>query len=585
MGEAEAEIQLMIQDEALSVLGIGLVETKQLNLRDDRRDRFLDGPACRRLGVVDFEPRTGAALPAPVRFTPYPHVGNPARGRYLTDGVAHDDPAFLAVNAFGTAFETIRMFEEPGGLGRQVDWAFDGEQLLVVPRAGEMANAYYERATRSIQFFSFDAAEGRRVHTALSRDIVAHECGHALLDAVVPSLFDSLTPQSLAIHEAVADLVAVLMALRSEKLRTAALAASDNSIRDARMFSSIAERFGAARGTGDRPPQALRDLLNDNTVAEVGLEPHRLSTVLSALFYERFLATYDALREPPGPDGPAEPPPGQSSTRGAGWALGSAAVIFRRLLLRGIDYLPPGELTFADVGRATIAADLAGDPEPTAEREAARAAFASSFRSRGIVLDVDELSAAKPRELDVTPDELADLRDSDWAAYRFVERHRDILKIPAHTPFVILARVDAIKEIGVKAAGAPRYPLQRELIMKISWDVLEDNGAAVVPARRRRLRTGATLAWRWQDGRLLALVHSDVTRAEQRDARDRALTNLVLAGAVAVADREGSPTTPGLRPREATPDRDHRPVAQVRLYGDIVRVTGTQRLLHIDGVA
>ena len=32
-------------------------------------------------------------------------------------------------------------------------------------------------------------------------------------------------------------------------------------------------------------------------------------------------------------------------------ALGTAQIVFRRFLLRGIDYLPPGELSFADVGR------------------------------------------------------------------------------------------------------------------------------------------------------------------------------------------------------------------------------------------
>ena len=61
--------------------------------------------------------------------------------------------------------------------------------------------------------------ETQRIYTALSRDIIAHECGHALLDAVVPSLYDSTTAESVAIHEGIADLVAVLMALRSQRLR------------------------------------------------------------------------------------------------------------------------------------------------------------------------------------------------------------------------------------------------------------------------------------------------------------------------------------------------------------------------------
>ena len=99
--------------------------------------------------------RTGAPLPAPAKFIP--GRVQPTHGRYDTDTDHRDSPEFLAVNAFGTVFETIRMFEEPGALGRRVKWAFDGEQLLVVPRAGEWANAFYDRATRSLQFFWFNA--------------------------------------------------------------------------------------------------------------------------------------------------------------------------------------------------------------------------------------------------------------------------------------------------------------------------------------------------------------------------------------------------------------------------------------------
>ena len=118
------------------------------------------------------------------------------------------------------------------------------------PRAGVWANAFYDRRTRSLQFFWFDSDEGR-IFTALSRDIVAHECGHALLDAVVPSLFDSLTPQSIAIHEAVADLVAVLMALQSEALRRQVLKDGQFSISGPNAINRIAEQFGMAKPSAD----------------------------------------------------------------------------------------------------------------------------------------------------------------------------------------------------------------------------------------------------------------------------------------------------------------------------------------------
>src|SRR3712207_2034252 len=147
MSRALAEIELMIQDGTYGATGADVVEVRKLEMPPGVEDRFLDGPACRRIGIVDFDPATGAPLPAPARFTPFrPEV--PLRGRYQTKGLERTSPAFIAVNAFGTVFDTIRMFEEPGGLGRPVVWPFEGEQLLVVPRAGKWANAVYERDTR-----------------------------------------------------------------------------------------------------------------------------------------------------------------------------------------------------------------------------------------------------------------------------------------------------------------------------------------------------------------------------------------------------------------------------------------------------
>ena len=56
---------------------------------------------------------------------------------------------------------------------------------------------------------------------------------------------------------------------------------------------------------------------------------------------------------------------------------------------------------------------------------------------------------------------------------------------------------------------------------------MEDNGAKVLPAPKRRVRTGVTIAYRWKDGKVLACVGSNVTNDVQREARDEFLHEAV----------------------------------------------------------
>ena len=148
-------------------------------------------------------------------------------------------------------------------------------------------------------------------------------------------------PESLAIHEGIADLVAVLMALRSGGLRQQVLAANDNDIANATVFSSIAEQFGSARPRPDEPhPHALRDLRNDDTMKSVGrANPHRLSTVLSAVFYDFLVDVYEQVKvaaSTPLPGQPARkltPPPTSRSVRPRSSSAGccsAASTISRR---------------------------------------------------------------------------------------------------------------------------------------------------------------------------------------------------------------------------------------------------------------
>ncbi|MCI0348450.1 MAG: hypothetical protein L0Z53_03405, partial [Acidobacteriales bacterium] len=88
-----------------------------------------------------------------------------------------DDPSFMQVVVFGGVMKTMQMFEEADNLGRRIRWAFDGPQLLVVPRAGDWANAYYERESRSLQFFYFLMALANR-STPANRRISFHTKPH-----------------------------------------------------------------------------------------------------------------------------------------------------------------------------------------------------------------------------------------------------------------------------------------------------------------------------------------------------------------------------------------------------------------------
>lgn len=557
--KALAEVNLMIQDEAYAATRERIFEEKHLELADDTIDRFFDGPACRRVAVVDFDPESGRPLPSPAAFVPF-NTRTPTRGRYATSDRPASSPDFLAVTVFGTVFDTIRMFEAAGGLGRQVDWAFDGEQLLVVPRAGKWDNAYYDRGSRSLQFFWFQPAPGTTIYAALSRDIVAHECGHALLDAVVPTLYDALTPEGTAIHEAVADLVAVLMALRSKPLRRAVLAATGGSISDATAFSAVAEQFGAARGgPTEMPRQSLRDLRNTDTMETLaGARPHILSTVLSAIFYDTLIDMFETLKAM-GTDSANRSP--RNADHAANRALGTAAIVFRRLLLRAIDYLPPGELTFADVGRAALAADRAGDPE---DRYAVgRAKLTQRFVDRAVVGAATKLDTPRPAELAIDPAMLPALRDSDWAAYRWVQDHCAALGIPPNAAFKLHPRVDATKELR-------RDVTQRELLLKVAWDHVEPNAqpSKVGGVPKRRIRTGTTLAWRWSDGEVLALVGSDAAAENYREARDHRIREMANEGLLTVS-------TIGRQPGDADSG------AHARLIGDTAFISGTQRLLHL----
>jgi hypothetical protein len=537
-----------------------------------REGYFLDGPVTRRVAVLDFDPNTGVLVPG----TPFvPPDSGKKLGRYdiPKGGDQYDlgSAAFRNVSVWATVLETMYMFEENDVLGRELSWSFPGNQLLIVPRAGKWANAFYERSSRSLQFFYMTAGEGigRNIYTSLSRDIVAHETGHAILDGITPWLYDAITPQSLALHEAIADLTALHMAFRSHKLRERVLDQTGGKITESTAFSAVAEEFGRARDPNGRSTR-LRSLLNSKVLRpDVRLDPHELSEVLTGALYKLMVDLHESKKE----QLRAEEATDERSI--SGQALWFAASQFKRMLFRALDYLPPGEISFADYGRALLAADQASHPDA----EQARASLRKEFVARGIVPNESSLEVRTGfEEPAVTAADLESLVNSDWAAYQFAERSRDLLGIPETVPFYVPPRLDVTKEYH----QAREIERVRECVFKVSWEHIEDNPKELRRryASRRRMSVGTTLAIDWGTRRVRALLTTNpdlLPAAEARllkEDRNEMLRNLARRGLLHRVGGGGRRTTePGL------------PGAIALITDGVLRVRGSARLLHVSGEA
>ncbi len=546
-------IPALSQDMSQAGLKEGAL-TQSIQLEDAY---FLDGPVSRRVAIVDFDPATGALAPG-AKLKPSTgkireydiDVGNPA---------ALDAPEVRAVLVFGTINKTIQIFEDPHVLGRDVTWAFNGPQLLVVPRAGDWRNAFYERDSRSLQFFFFDH-EGKTIYTSLSEDIVAHETGHAILDGVVPDLYDAITPQALAIHESVADLIALVRAMQNAKLRDQILKSPDWSITQSNQFTALAEEFGAALSEGRRG--YLRNAFNDKSLdpgagpdAVPGTEPHALAEVLTGALYRVLVNRYGEFKQQNLDAGMGEIP-------ARGKALGTAAQRFERFVFRALDYLPPGDISFADFVRAVIAADTAAYPDPKYDTdrsilraESVRRKIAESEAELKVDVLFDDRNVSNP---DLSYESLV---DSDWYAYEFANANRKLLGVPDGQPFELRPRLEVTRKF-FRTAGEEEV---NELILKVSWEHTEDSGLDTGWPSRRDVTMGTTLVIDRDTRKVRARLTTDQS-ARQAFART-AFVRQLIDDDILLPPAAGAPLRQG--------------AVSSRRLGNRMKVSGTCRSLHV----
>ncbi len=365
------------------------------------------GPVGAHVAVFDYDRERDRIIQPSVPSSP------PGFPQY-----AVEDPHFHQLNAYAIAERAIDLVEFE--LGRLLTWGFEASRLIVLPHAGYLANAFYEEDTHSLQFFSFRQPDDSIYHTSLVHDVVAHETGHALLDAVRDRFTEGNHRETAALHEAVGDLAAVFAAFSHEVVRTDFLKAAGPTLRGPNLVASIADDFEA----GASGSLALRDIsapVDPRIFAET-TDPHVLSLKLTGALWECLIRMYDvARRDGSGPE----------------VAFGLARTALQRMVVRGLDYLPPADATFADFATAVYRADRFAHPD---DRNGFRRVVAQTIVDRGIVPDATSIADESDAEGGWAALPTTWPRPTLAEAYVFLDQNRRRLALstqPKYRDFVV----------------------------------------------------------------------------------------------------------------------------------------------------
>lgn len=236
-----------------------------------------------------------------------------------------------------------------GFAGPFTAWQGNRKKLALLPDEGVDLNAFYNRAS----FAFFHQKIGSTTYfSGASTDVVAHEVGHGLLDAIRPQLWDAPYLEAGAFHEAFGDCLAVLTALNDPAVRQALLSAAP-SLGKSNFVESTAEELsdGIRRlvptHNAAEPRHAFNTfqyqlpetLPDDGGPGELINEVHSFGMLFSGTFYDLVALLFTA-------EGSADED-----------ALVQAANVAGALLVEGARTAVIGPRFFQAVGRAMVHAD------------------------------------------------------------------------------------------------------------------------------------------------------------------------------------------------------------------------------------
>ena len=282
-----------------------------------------------------------------------------------------ESPDFVFWQSREAALTAIQTWESLNGLLSQ--WGpktNNPAKLDLLWDAGDDLNAYYNR--RSLSFFHHTTGTNT-FYSGASTDVVAHESGHAFLDALRPELYNPSITEHAAFHEAFGDCTAILTALSDQDTRVALLALSPD-LGSTNFVETLCEDLANATmavlgpdWAGSEPRHALNNfkfqlpttLPRSGSPAVLTSEFHSFGRIFSGCFYDMIRNMF------------------QKAPVHDEAALLTVAQAAAKLLIAGVKNAEISPRFFQSVGRAIILADQTRENHQ---------AISDAFSGHGILL-------------------------------------------------------------------------------------------------------------------------------------------------------------------------------------------------------
>lgn len=145
-----------------------------------------------------------------------------------------------AMNAYITVGNLINYFQENLNKNKIKKWSATNSLNINLYHSKDI-NAFYDRRSLCFSYYPFG---GKTYFTGDSVDIVSHELGHALLDAIRPDFWNVQSIEIWAFHEAFSDICSMVTVMLNEKMLINILKEVNEDLHNSNFASRLAEEIG-----------------------------------------------------------------------------------------------------------------------------------------------------------------------------------------------------------------------------------------------------------------------------------------------------------------------------------------------------